>query len=51
MGNRAQLTKDKILEIYMNQIYLGQRAYGFASASKIYFGKELKDISIAELQC
>ena len=44
----AQLTKDKILEIYMNQIYLGQRAYGFASASKIYFGKELKDISIAE---
>ena len=44
----SQLTKDKILEIYMNQIYLGQRAYGFASASKIYFGKELKDISIAE---
>ncbi len=44
----SQLTKDKILEIYMNQIYLGQRAYGFASASKIYFGKELKDISVAE---
>lgn len=42
------LTKDQILEVYMNQIYLGQRAYGFASASEIYFGKPLKDISIAE---
>ncbi|MES2227023.1 MAG: penicillin-binding protein 1A [Pseudomonadota bacterium] len=42
------LTKDQILEIYMNQIYLGQRAYGFASASEIYFGKPLRDISIAE---
>jgi penicillin-binding protein 1A len=44
----SQLTKDKILEIYMNQIFLGQRAYGFSSAAQIYFGKELKDISIAE---
>jgi penicillin-binding protein 1A len=44
----AQLTKDKILEIYMNQIFLGQRAYGFSSAAQIYFGKELKDITIAE---
>ena len=42
------LTKDQILEIYMNQIYLGQRAYGFASASEIYFGKPLKDITVAE---
>ena len=42
------LTKDQILEIYMNQIYLGNRAYGFASASETYFGKPLKDISIAE---
>lgn len=42
------LTKDKILEIYMNQIYLGNRAFGFASASEVYFGKPLKDISIAE---
>ncbi len=42
------LTKDQILEVYMNQIYLGQRAYGFASASEIYFGKPLKDISVAE---
>lgn len=42
------LTKDQILEIYMNQIFLGERAYGFASASDIYFGKPLKDITIAE---
>jgi penicillin-binding protein 1A len=44
----SQLTKEQILEVYMNQIYLGQRAYGFASASEIYFGKPLKDIGIAE---
>lgn len=42
------LTKDQILEIYMNQIFLGQRAHGFAAASETYFGKPLKDISIAE---
>ncbi|MBH1965979.1 MAG: penicillin-binding protein 1A [Comamonadaceae bacterium] len=42
------LTKDQILEIYMNQIYLGNRSYGFAAASEAYFGKPLKDISIAE---
>ena len=42
------LSKEQILEVYMNQIYLGQRAYGFASASEIYFGKPLKDITIAE---
>ncbi|MYN07028.1 penicillin-binding protein 1A [Pseudoduganella aquatica] len=42
------LSKDQILEVYMNQIYLGQRAYGFSSAAQIYFGKNLKDISVAE---
>jgi penicillin-binding protein 1A len=42
------LTKDQILEIYMNQIFLGNRAYGFAAASETYFGKQLKDISVAE---
>jgi len=42
------LSKDQILEIYMNQIYLGNRAYGFASASDTYFGKPLKDITIAQ---
>ena len=42
------LSKEQILEVYMNQIFLGQRAYGFAAASEIYFGKPLKDITIAE---
>ncbi len=42
------LTKDQILELYMNQIYLGQRAYGFASAAQIYFGKRLSEITTAE---
>ena len=42
------LTKDQILEIYMNQIFLGNLAYGFAAASEAYFGKPLKSVSIAE---
>ena len=42
------LSKDQILEIYLNQIYLGNRAYGFAAASEAYFGKPLKDITIAQ---
>jgi penicillin-binding protein 1A len=44
----STLSKDKIFEIYINQIFLGQRAYGFASAAQIYFGKPLKQISAAE---
>lgn len=44
----TQLTKDQILEVYMNQIFLGQRAYGFAAASEIYFGKPLQSITVAE---
>ncbi len=44
----AGLSKDQILEIYMNQIFLGHRAYGFAAASEAYFGKPIKDITIAE---
>jgi len=44
----SALSKEQILEIYMNQIFLGHRAYGFAAASEVYFGKPLKDISIAE---
>ena len=43
-----ELTKDQILEIYMNQIYLGQRAYGFAAAARTYFGRPLTDISVGE---
>ncbi len=42
------LSKDQILEVYMNQIYLGQRAYGFASAAQIYFGKNIRDLTVAE---
>jgi penicillin-binding protein 1A len=42
------LTKEQILEVYMNQIFLGHRAYGFAAACDVYFGKPLKDISLAE---
>jgi penicillin-binding protein 1A len=44
----ASLPKDEILELYVNQIFLGQRAYGFAAASQIYFGKPLSQISVAE---
>src|ERR1700704_861960 len=44
----ANLSKDEILQLYVNQIFLGQRAYGFAAASQIYFGKPLKDVTAAE---
>ena len=43
------LSKDQILELYINQIYLGQRAYGFAAAAQIYFGKSLDQLTIAEM--
>ena len=42
------LTKDQILEVYMNQIFLGNRAYGFAAAAEAYFDKPLKEITVAE---
>ena len=42
------LSKDKILELYLNQIYLGQRAYGFAAAAQTYFGKPLAKLTLAE---
>ncbi len=44
----GQLGKDQILELYLNQIYLGQRAYGFGAAAQVYFGKPLAALSIAE---
>ncbi len=43
------LSKDKILELYINQIYLGQRAYGFAAAAQTYFGKALPQLSLGEM--
>ncbi|MBM4180428.1 MAG: penicillin-binding protein 1A [Betaproteobacteria bacterium] len=42
------LSKDEIFELYLNHIYLGQRAYGFAAAAQIYFGKPLAKINLAE---
>ncbi|OEZ59095.1 penicillin-binding protein 1A [Duganella sp. HH105] len=45
----AALSKEQILELYMNQIYLGQRSFGFGAASQVYFGKSLKDLDIAEM--
>ena len=42
------LSKDQILELYINQIYLGQRAYGFEVAAQTYFGKSLGELSLAE---
>jgi len=43
------LSKDQILEIYINQIYLGQRAYGFGAAAQVYFGKTLSQLNSAEI--
>jgi penicillin-binding protein 1A len=43
------LTKDQILELYMNQIYLGQRSFGFSSAARTYFGKTLDQLTVAEM--
>jgi penicillin-binding protein 1A len=42
------LSKDQILELYMNQIYLGNRSYGFAAAANIYFGKDVRDLTLSE---
>ena len=44
-----KLTKDQILELYMNHMFLGQRAYGFGSAARIYFNKPLAKLSLAEM--
>ena len=44
----ANLSKAQILELYVNQIYLGHRAYGFAAAAQIYFGKRLPELTLAE---
>lgn len=43
------LTKEEILELYLNKIFLGNRAYGIAAAAETYYGKELKDLSLAEM--
>jgi penicillin-binding protein 1A len=43
------LSKDQILELYVNQVYLGERAYGFAAAADVYFGKPIDRLSVAEM--
>jgi len=43
------LTKDEILQLYINQIYLGQRAYGFGAAALVYFGKPLDQLNLGEI--
>jgi len=43
------LSKDQILELYMNQIFMGRRSYGFGTAARAYFGKPLPQLSIAEM--
>jgi penicillin-binding protein 1A len=43
-----ELSKDEILELYMNQIYLGHRAYGFGAAAQVYLGKSLNELTVAE---
>ncbi|MHA6492207.1 penicillin-binding protein 1A [Pseudomonas borbori] len=44
-----ELTKDEILELYVNKIYLGHRAYGIEAAAQIYYGKSIKELSLAQL--
>ena len=44
----SELTKDQILELYINQIFLGQRSFGFAAASRAYYGKPLAELTVAE---
>ncbi|WP_133405534.1 penicillin-binding protein 1A [Parashewanella tropica] len=43
------LTKDEILELYLNRIYLGQRAYGVGAAAQVYYGKDVKDLTLPEM--
>ncbi|HKK04644.1 MAG TPA: transglycosylase domain-containing protein, partial [Gammaproteobacteria bacterium] len=44
-----ELTKQEILELYLNKIYLGNRAYGVGAAAQVYYGKELRDLDIAQM--
>ncbi|MDP9504058.1 penicillin-binding protein 1A [Pseudomonas protegens] len=44
-----QLTKDEILELYVNKIYLGNRAYGIEAAAQVYYGKSIRDVSLAQM--
>lgn len=43
------LTKDEILELYLNKIFLGHRSYGFAAAAQVYYGEDLLNLSVPEI--
>lgn len=43
------LSKEEILELYLNKIYLGHRSYGVGAAAQTYFGKEVKDLTLSEI--
>lgn len=45
----STFSKEKILELYLNKIYLGQRAYGVSSAAEIYYGKQLNQLTLSEM--
>jgi len=45
----GSLSKDEILELYLNKIYLGQRAYGVEAAAQVYYGKSIADLSVARM--
>ncbi|HEY9051474.1 MAG TPA: penicillin-binding protein 1A [Gammaproteobacteria bacterium] len=49
MKIEQQLSKDNILELYLNKIYLGNRAYGVAAAAQVYYGKELANLDLAQI--
>lgn len=44
-----ELSKDEILELYVNKIYLGNRAYGIEAAAQVYYGKSIRDLSLAQM--
>ena len=44
-----ELTKSQILELYVNKIYLGKRAYGIAAAAQVYYGKNIEALDLAQL--
>ena len=44
-----ELSKDKILELYLNKIYFGNRAYGVAAAAEVYYGKKLNELTLAQM--
>jgi penicillin-binding protein 1A len=44
-----ELSKEKILELYLNKIYLGNRSYGVGAAAEVYYGKEVIDLNLAQI--